>query len=95
MTLGVIMLFVGAGSTVAFAFSKHTVATADSNLQRLLRLMDKDLNGTVSKTEFIEFMSAAFDRLDVNRDGRLEPNEVRPMNIPNWVIRTSPTKADR
>ena len=79
-------------STTAFAFSKHTLAVADSGVQRLLRLMDKDLNGTVSKEEFLQFMLQRFEALDVNGNGRLEPNEMRPMNLPNWIVRASPTK---
>jgi hypothetical protein len=89
------LLAVGTISTDTFAFSKQTVAVADSGVRRLLRLMDRDMNGTVSKDEFFHFMSQRFDRLDVNRNGRLELNELRPMKIPNWIIRTSPTKAQR
>jgi len=80
-------------STAAVAFSKRTVAVADSGVRQVLRLMDKDMNGTVSKDEFIRFMLQRFDRLDINRNGRLERNELRPMNIPNWIIRASPTQA--
>lgn len=88
-------LAVGTVSTNVLAFSKRTVAVANSGVRRLLRLMDKDMNGTVSKDEFSHFMSQTFDRLDVNRNGRLEHNELRAINIPNWIIRTSPTKAER
>jgi len=42
----------------------------------LLRLMDTDENGKVSKAEFMHFMSSEFDRLDVNHDGELDPNEL-------------------
>lgn len=42
----------------------------------LLRLMDTDENGKVSKDEFMRFMSSEFDRLDVNHDGELDPNEL-------------------
>ncbi len=42
----------------------------------LLRLMDTDQNGKVSKAEFMQFMSSEFDRLDVNHDGELDPNEL-------------------
>jgi hypothetical protein len=39
--------------------------------------MDKDMNGTVSKGEFLQFMGQMFDRFDVNRSNQLEPTELR------------------
>jgi Ca2+-binding EF-hand superfamily protein len=48
--------------------------------------MDKDANGAVSKDEFIEFMSQTFDRLDVDRSGQLERNEIRRMTDPNSML---------
>jgi Ca2+-binding EF-hand superfamily protein len=51
--------------------------------------MDRDRNGSVSKTEFVQFMSQGtnrvdlrlmrlrFNRLDTNQNGRLERNELR------------------
>jgi len=82
-----------AASTAGFAFSKHTVAAADVSVRRLLRLMDKDTNGIVSKDGFFQFMRQRFDRRNINRNGRLEPNELRPMNIPNWIISGSANAA--
>lgn len=83
-------------STTAFAFSKGTVAATDASVRRLLRLMDKDMDRTVSKDEFFDFLLQRFDQLDVNRNGRLEFSEMRPLKIPNWIWRTSrPTKAVR
>jgi len=55
-------------STGALGFSKRTARVADSQVQRLLQLMDKDKDGVVSKNEFIDFMLERFDRLDVNGD---------------------------
>jgi len=51
----------------------RTAATA----QQLLRRMDRDANGRVSKSEFLQHMSQTFDRLDVNKSGQLEPNELQ------------------
>jgi Ca2+-binding EF-hand superfamily protein len=48
--------------------------------------MDTDKNGTVSKDEFLQFISQTFDRLDVNKSGGLERNELRRMADPNWMI---------
>jgi hypothetical protein len=44
------------------------------------------MNGTVSKDEFMEYMSQTFDRLDVNRSDQLERNELRRMADPNWLL---------
>jgi len=42
----------------------------------LLRLMDADENGKVSKAEYMKFMEAEFNRLDINRDGELDLKEL-------------------
>ncbi len=48
---------------------------------QLLRLMDKDRNGQVSKAEFMGFMQAEFNRLDVDRSGELTPGELSRTNL--------------
>ena len=85
-------LAVEAISTTAFAFSKHTDAVTDASVRRLLRLMDKDKDGTVSKNEFMNYFSQRFDRLDVDHNRRLMPDELRPILIPNWAIGRKSTK---
>jgi Ca2+-binding EF-hand superfamily protein len=55
----------------------------DASIRKLLRQMDKDKNGTVSRGEFLRHFSERFDRLDVNRDRRFNSDELRPMLIPN------------
>ena len=42
----------------------------------LLRLMDVDENGKVSKAEYMRFMEAEFNRLDINHDGELDVKEL-------------------
>jgi Ca2+-binding EF-hand superfamily protein len=76
-----ITLAVGSMSTSAFAVSKHTAQTASSSagtrqVRQLLRMMDADRNGTVSKSEFLQYMSQEFDRRDVNKSGQLERSEL-------------------
>jgi hypothetical protein len=44
-------------------------------VKRLLFLMDTDKNGKISKQEWMDFMSAEFDRLDKDKSGDLNPNE--------------------
>jgi len=77
-------LLLGTVSNYAFAVSGRTAATADADVRQMIRLMDRDQNGAVSKDEFISFMSQTFDRLDVNKNQQLEPNEFRPFINPYW-----------
>jgi hypothetical protein len=92
--LSIIMtwLAVAVMSTTAFAFSKHTDAVTDASVRRLLRLLDKDKSGTISKNEFMKYFSERFDRLDVDHNRRLMSDELRPMLIPNWAIRPKSSK---
>jgi EF hand len=71
----------GTMSTAALAATK-----ADREVNTLLQMMDKDKNGTVSKDEFMQFMSREFDRLDVNKAGQLEPKHLRPVRNPSWPL---------
>jgi len=73
-------------SSTAFPFGKRTDAAAAINARQLVRLMDTDKNGTVSKDEFMQFMSQTFDRLDVNKSGELEREELRQLDDPDWII---------
>jgi hypothetical protein len=52
------------------------VVAATPEALRLLRLMDADKNGKVSRAEYMAFMAAEFDRLDVNHDGELDVKEL-------------------
>ena len=38
--------------------------------------MDRDKSGKVSKEEFMKFMEAEFERMDVNKDGELDVQEL-------------------
>lgn len=57
------------------------LATAEPETKQLLLLMDKDKNGKVSKNEFMDFMAAEFDRLDVNKDGELDVKELTGLRV--------------
>ena len=72
--------------------NRNTEHMVDASIQKLLRQMDKDKNGTVSKDEFLRYFSERFDRLDVNRDRRLVSDELRPMLIPNAKEKKSTSK---
>ena len=78
-------LAIGSISTSAFAVSKGTAAAAAADVRALVRMMDRDQNGAVSRDEFLQYMGQAFDRLDINRSGQLEAAEVRPLATSNWA----------
>jgi uncharacterized protein YabN with tetrapyrrole methylase and pyrophosphatase domain len=64
-------------SDIAFAVNRHAVAAGEGQVRQLLLLMDQDQSGQVSRTEFMGFMEAEFDALDVDRSGELNPEERR------------------
>jgi Ca2+-binding EF-hand superfamily protein len=47
----------------------------------MLMLMDKDQNGKVSKQEFMNFMETEFERLDVDKNGELDVNELTQARV--------------
>ena len=79
-------LIVGSASTDALAQSRRTNSVATRDVQQLVRMMDADHNGTVSKEEFMNFMSQTYDRLDVNKTGQLGAPELRRMTLPRWEL---------
>jgi hypothetical protein len=54
---------------------------ADPQVKQLLLLMDKDSNGKISRVEFMSFMSAEFDRLDVDHNGELDLKELKGLQV--------------
>ena len=81
-----VSLAVGVISTSTIAQSKNTKATAtrDAYARQLLRAMDKDKDGTVSKQEYLDFMSGTYNRLDVKKNGQLTEEELRHLLAPDW-----------
>jgi len=49
--------------------------------KQMLLLMDVDKSGKVSKAEFMGFMEAEFQRMDINKDGELDVKELLQMHI--------------
>jgi Ca2+-binding EF-hand superfamily protein len=78
-------LVAGSMSTAAFAAKKHTGKSMEAEVAQMIREMDKDKNGVVSRDEFMQYMGRTFDRLDINRSGSLERNELRQMAVPGWI----------
>jgi len=69
-------LVVAAASSPAFAVSARGVAAGEAQAREMLKLMDADKNGKVSRQEFMRYMEAEFDRLDVDHNGELTVQEL-------------------
>jgi len=57
------------------------VVAGEIEAKKLILLMDADKNGKISRAEFMAFMAAEFDRLDVNKDGELEVKELEKSQL--------------
>ncbi len=55
---------------------QNKLALGEEEVKQLLLLMDKDKNGRISKEEYMKFMEAEFDRLDKDKSGDLDVNEI-------------------
>jgi len=87
-TFAAALLLGTAGAGIAIGADSDKDANKEKNIQAgyeetkdLLRLMDKDKNGKVSKKEFMSFMEAEFDRLDTNHDGELDVKELSAIQV--------------
>jgi hypothetical protein len=60
---------------------QRTLTLGEADVRDLLLLMDTDKNGKISKMEFMDFMSAEFDRLDKDKSGELDPKELTQSRI--------------
>lgn len=52
------------------------LALGEDEVKQLLLLMDTDKNGKISKSEWLKFMDAEFDRLDKSKNGELDVTEI-------------------
>jgi Ca2+-binding EF-hand superfamily protein len=57
------------------------LAAGEKEAKKMLLLMDKDMNGKVSKQEFMNFMEAEFEKLDINHDGELDVKELTDSHV--------------
>jgi EF hand len=55
---------------------QDNLALGEGQVKKLVLLMDTDNEGKVSKQEFMSFMEAEFNRLDKNKDGKLDVREL-------------------
>jgi hypothetical protein len=70
-----------AQTTTASPKQPDKLAIATDNAKQLMLLMDTDKNGKISKDEWMKFMSAEFDRLDLDKSGELDPRELLQSNV--------------
>lgn len=60
---------------------QRLIALGEDEVKQLLRLMDADKNGKISRKEFMDFMAAEFDRLDTDKSGELDQKELTQSHI--------------
>jgi len=65
----------------AAAGQGKSAAAGDAATKQLLLLMDTDKDGMVSRQEFMAYMDAEFDRLDQNKDGKLDVKELTQLQM--------------
>jgi hypothetical protein len=56
--------------------AQDKVALSADEVKQLVLMMDTDKSGKISKKEFLDFMSAEFDRLDKDKSGELDVKEL-------------------
>ncbi len=69
------------------------LALASENAKEMLLLMDTNRNGKISKQEWMDFMAAEFDRLDIHKSGELDPRELMQSSV--TVRRVRPQDAGK
>ncbi len=74
--IALVAVLTAVASTSASARSERLWADGEKHVLQLMRLMDRDRSGKVSKEEFMQFMEAEFDRLDADRSGELSAKEL-------------------
>jgi hypothetical protein len=67
---------VGASGAQAADKTKDKVALGEAEVKQLLLLMDADKNGKISKEEYMRYMEAEFERLDLDKSGELDVKEL-------------------
>jgi hypothetical protein len=74
---------IGAGqdTTPPPARKEKNMIAGEKEAKKLLLLMDRDQNGMVSKQEFMSFMEAEFDRLDKDKSGQLDVQELTQSRV--------------
>lgn len=85
VTFVVLMAWLFVTPKSAAAQGTTAVEKGQYNAVELLRLMDKNKDGKVSRAEWDGFMNKEFDWLDVNHDGQLDENELARLHLGNYL----------
>jgi hypothetical protein len=64
------------GTSQAADKPKDKLTIGEADVKQLLLLMDADQNGKISREEYMRFMEAEFDRLDIDKNGELDVKEL-------------------
>ena len=82
------LMLIAAGSVAAQdsdpkaeAQKEKKLAAGEREAKKMLLLMDTDKSGKVSKQEFMSFMEAEFQRMDINKDGELDVKELTDSRV--------------
>jgi len=87
--LSALALLLGIGFLLGSALGQSKQSTdkplkqqlTDAQVKQLMLLMDTDKTGKISKTEWMNFMSAEFDRLDKDKTGELDAKELEVSRV--------------
>jgi hypothetical protein len=60
---------------------QNTLVLGEDAVKGLLRLMEPDKNGKISKQAWIRFMAEVFDRLDQDNKRKLDAQELRRSHL--------------
>jgi|SRR5271170_1892397 len=61
--------------------TQDKLALGEDEAKQLLLLIDVDKSGKISKHEWMKFMEAEFDRLDVKKNGELDVRELAQSRV--------------
>jgi hypothetical protein len=75
------MLGIAVAQKAATPKAQDKLALGEAEVKQLLLLIDTDKNGKISKQEWMKFMEAEFDRLDKDKSGDLDANDLKESKL--------------
>jgi hypothetical protein len=70
-----------AAQKVSVPRPQDRLAMGEEHVKQLLLIMETDSNGMISRQEYMEFMEAEFQRLDKNKQGRLDARQLNQSTL--------------